>query len=83
LPKKVICRQAFCRRERGEAVIHPETGEKLERRTRVITVSYQGLTRNVPVTGWFPREGDGFLTGDDSAPLDAALAEMKAEKEGK
>lgn len=64
-------------------MIHPETGEKLERRTRVITVSYQGLTRRVPVTGWFPREGDGILTGDDTAPIDAALAEMKAAKEGK
>lgn len=62
-------------------MIHPDTGEKMERRTRVITVSYQGLTRLVPVTGWFPREGDGILTGDDHMPIDAALAEMKAEKD--
>lgn len=62
-------------------MIHPDTGEKLERRTRIVSVSYKGLTRRVPVTGWFPREGDGFLTGDDSAPLDVALAEMKAEKD--
>lgn len=62
-------------------MIHPDTGEVLERQTRVITVSYQELTRRVAVTGWFSREGDGILTNDDSAPIDAALAEMKAEKD--
>lgn len=64
-------------------MIHPETGQKLERGACVITISYQGLTRRFLVTGWFPREGDGILTGDDCAPIDAALAEMKAAKEGK
>lgn len=63
-----------------ETMIHPETGSTLRRRRRSEVVNYMGLTRVVAVTGWFPEDGgDGVLVGQDSEPLDAALAEMKAE----
>lgn len=63
-----------------ETMIHPETGSTLRRRRRSEVVNYMGLTRVVEVTGWFPEDGgDGVLVGQDSEPLDAALAEMKAE----
>ena len=63
-----------------ETMIHPETGAPLRRRKRREVVAYMDLTRVVEVTGWFPEDdGDGVLLGADAAPLDAALAEMKAE----
>ena len=63
-----------------ETMIHPETGAPLRRRKRREVVAYMDLTRVVQVTGWFPEDdGDGVLLGADAAPLDAALAEMKAE----
>jgi HTH-type transcriptional regulator/antitoxin MqsA len=63
-----------------ETMIHPETGALLRRRKRREVVAYMDLTRVVEVAGWFPEDdGDGVLLGADAAPLDAALAEMKAE----
>jgi HTH-type transcriptional regulator/antitoxin MqsA len=63
-----------------ETMIHPETGATLRRRKRREVVAYMDLTRIVQVTGWFPEDdGDSVLLGADAAPLDAALAEMKAE----
>ena len=63
-----------------KTMIHPETGALLRRRKRREVVAYMDLTRVVEVTGWFPEDGgDGVLLGTDAAPLDAALAEMKAE----
>ena len=63
-----------------KTMIHPETGAPLRRRKRREVVAYMDLTRVVEVTGWFPEDdGDGVLLGADAAPLDAALAEMKAE----
>jgi len=58
---------------------HPETGATLKRTRRVETVSYMGMTKQVEIEGWFPDDdGDGLLMGDDSLPLDKALAELKA-----
>jgi HTH-type transcriptional regulator/antitoxin MqsA len=63
-----------------ETMIHPETGALLRRRKRFETITYMDQTRVVEVEGWFPEDdGDGVLLGADAAPLDAALAEMKAE----
>jgi HTH-type transcriptional regulator/antitoxin MqsA len=63
-----------------EDMVHPETGAMLRRRQRDETITYMDQTRVVQVTGWFPEDdGDGVLLGADAAPLDAALAEMKAE----
>lgn len=62
-----------------DTMIHPETGEVLRRRRRVESVEYRGLTKRVKVWGWFPAgDGDGVLVGADSAPLDEALAALKA-----
>ena len=63
-----------------ETMIHPETGALLRRRKRREVVAYMDQKRVVQVEGWFPEDdGDGVLLGADAAPLDAALAEMKAE----
>jgi HTH-type transcriptional regulator/antitoxin MqsA len=63
-----------------ETMIHPESGALLRRRKRLETITYMDQTRVVEVEGWFPEDdGDGVLLGADAAPLDAALAEMKAE----
>jgi HTH-type transcriptional regulator/antitoxin MqsA len=63
-----------------ETMIHPETGSILRRRKRCETIIYMDQTRVVEVEGWFPEDdGDGVLMGADAVPLDAALAEMKAE----
>ena len=61
--------------------IHPETGEKLTRGVRRVTVRYQGLARTVQVPGWYPAnaEGDGVLVGDDMKPIGKALRELKTE----
>ena len=63
-----------------ETMIHPETGAMLHRRKRFETITYMDQARVVEVEGWFPEDdGNGVLMGADAAPLDAALAEMKAE----
>jgi len=62
-----------------KTMTHPETGAILHRARRVETVSYMGMSKAVEIEGWFPdNDGDGILIGDDSAPLDAALSELKA-----
>jgi HTH-type transcriptional regulator/antitoxin MqsA len=62
-------------------MIHPETGERLTRGVRSLTVRYQGLSRTVDVPGWYPadKDDDGILVGDDMKATDEALREMKAE----
>lgn len=62
-----------------KSMLHPETGATLKRARRVETVSYMGMSKQVEIDGWFPDDGgDGLLIGDDSLPLDKALAELKA-----
>ncbi len=62
----------------SDTIIHPETGAILRRRKRMETVTHQGQSRTVEVTGWFPDgDGDGILVGADMKPLDDALAEMR------
>jgi hypothetical protein len=64
--------------------IHPETGEVLRRRRRDEVVRFNGHSKTVSVEGWFPDgDGDGILTEEDVAPLDAALIELKAASQGK
>lgn len=61
-----------------QTMIHPETGETLRRGTRSMTVSYKGLEKVVTQPGWYPKLGDdGVLIGEDLAPAEAALAELK------
>jgi len=61
-----------------KTMIHPETGAALHRARRVEMVSYMGMSKPVEIEGWFPDDdGDGILMGADSAPLDAALSELK------
>jgi HTH-type transcriptional regulator/antitoxin MqsA len=63
----------------SKTMIHPETGATLHRTRRDEMVSYMGMSKQVDIEGWFPEDGgDGILIGDDSAPLDAALLELKA-----
>ncbi|HTT85263.1 MAG TPA: type II toxin-antitoxin system MqsA family antitoxin [Rhizomicrobium sp.] len=63
------------------SMVHPETGEKLTRGVRPMTVRYGGLSRIVDVPGWYPAQegGDGVLEGADMEPIDEALRELKAE----
>ncbi|MFM8608495.1 MAG: type II TA system antitoxin MqsA family protein [Hyphomicrobiales bacterium] len=65
---------------RAKTMKHPETGATLKRARRVETVSYMGMSKQVEIEGWFPDDNsDGILIGDDSLPLDSALAELKAD----
>jgi HTH-type transcriptional regulator/antitoxin MqsA len=67
-----------------ETKIHPETGEKLIRDVRPVTVRYEGLARTVKLPGWYPakRGGDGLHVGDDMAVVDRTLLELRAEVHG-
>jgi len=63
-----------------KTMVHPETGATLRRSRSIETVTYMGISKQVEIEGWFPDDGgDGVLIGEDSAPLDAVLAEMKLE----
>lgn len=62
-----------------EERIHPETGERLRRETRPLTVSYAAYSRTLMVPGWYPDgDGDGIHNGADLAGVDAAMKEMRA-----
>jgi HTH-type transcriptional regulator/antitoxin MqsA len=66
-----------------ETMICSETGRVLRRDVRPFTFSYKGLTRTVDLPGYYPDgEGESVHVGDDMAPTDAALAEMKAIADG-
>ncbi|MBM3636338.1 MAG: hypothetical protein FJX04_04460 [Alphaproteobacteria bacterium] len=63
---------------RAKTMKHPETGATLKRARRVETVSYMGMSKQVKIEGWFPDDdSDGLLIGNDSLPLDKAIAELK------
>lgn len=63
---------------RAKTMKHPETGATLKRARRVETVSYMGMSKQVKIEGWFPNDdSDGLLIGNDSLPLDKAIAELK------
>lgn len=62
----------------------PGTGERLVRGVRPFVVEHAGLSRTVELPGWYPEgEGDGVLVGADMAAADRALADLKAETEGR
>ena len=63
-----------------ETRVHPETGKKLRRGIRPMTVRYRGLERTVMQPGWWPDDdSDGTISGPDARSTDDALREMKAE----
>ena len=60
--------------------IHPETGQRLTRGTRPMTIAWGALSRTLDVAGWYPEgEGDAIHSGADLAELDAAQAELRTE----
>lgn len=59
--------------------IHPETGQRLHRDVRPITVTYASQSRTVDVPGWYPDgEGDAIHSGEDLAVIDEATRLMRA-----
>ena len=61
----------------------PETGEVLRRGVRPFTFVYKGEAATVDLPGFYPDgDGDGVLVGDDMAPADAALRELKERIDG-
>ena len=59
-----------------------ETGEKLTRDIRNITVTYQGHKKTFPMPGWYPANSDeGTFTDEDMKVYDRALNQVKAEAE--
>lgn len=59
-----------------------ETGEKLIRDIRNITLTYQGHSKTFPMPGWYPSDSDeGTFTDEDMKAYDRALNQVKAEAE--
>jgi len=59
-----------------------ETGEKLVRDIRNITITYQGYSKTFPMPGWYPEDNDeGTFTQEDMKAYDRALNQLKAEAE--
>ncbi|WP_027397740.1 type II toxin-antitoxin system MqsA family antitoxin [Anaerovibrio lipolyticus] len=59
-----------------------ETGEKLIRDVREVTITYQGYSKTFPMPGWYPEGNDeGTFTDDDMKTYDRALNQLKAEAE--
>ena len=59
-----------------------ETGEKLARDVRPLTIAYHGYRKTFDMPGWYP-EGDGeaTFTDEDMKTYDKALKELKIEAE--
>ena len=59
-----------------------ETGEKLTRDIRNITLTYRGHSKTFPMPGWYPTDNDeGTFTDEDMKVYDRALNQLKAEAE--
>ena len=59
-----------------------ETGEKLIRDTRNITITYQGHSKTFSMPGWYPENSDeGTFTQEDMKAYDRTLNQLKAEAE--
>ena len=59
-----------------------ETGEKLTRDIRNITLTYRGHNKTFPMPGWYPADNDeGTFTDEDMKVYDRALNQLKAEAE--
>ncbi len=59
-----------------------ETGEKLTRDTRPLTITYQAHSKTFDMPGWYPAgEGEATFTDEDLKIYDKAIKELKAEAE--
>lgn len=59
-----------------------ETGKKLIRDIRDITITYQGHSKTFSMPGWYPEDNDeGTFTQEDMKAYDRALNQLKAEAE--
>lgn len=59
-----------------------ETGEKLIRDVRNITLTYQGHSKTFSMPGWYSENNDeGTFTDEDMKVYDRALNQVKAEAE--
>lgn len=60
--------------------IHPDTGERLHRDVRPMTITYAAFSRTLDVPGWYPAgDGDAIHVGSDLDGIDTAVEEMRAE----
>ena len=59
-----------------------ETGERLTRDIRPLTITYQGHSKTFDMPGWYPAgEGEATFTDEDLKIYDKAIKELKAEAE--
>ena len=59
-----------------------ETGEKLTRDVRPLTIDYHGHSKTFDMPGWYPEGGgEGTFTDDDMKIYDKAIKDLKAEAE--
>lgn len=59
-----------------------ETGEKLMRGVRPLTITYHGYSKTFDMPGWYPAaDGEATFTDDDMKIYDKALKELKTEAE--
>lgn len=61
----------------------PTTGQKMQRGTRPLTLTYKGESLTVEMPGWYAEHGDeGIHSGADMTVSDRALTALKARAEG-
>ncbi|HMN73144.1 MAG TPA: type II toxin-antitoxin system MqsA family antitoxin [Rhodoblastus sp.] len=67
----------------AETMVSPETGERLTRSVRPMSVAYKGRSVTVDVPGYYPAgDGDGVHVGADMKVVDEALRALKEEVDG-
>ena len=63
----------------NKILIHPETGEILQRDVRPLELEYKGEKIMVDMPGWYPSSGnDGIFSREDLKTSDNALKILKA-----
>lgn len=66
-----------------ETMTSPDTGEIMRRGIRPFDVSYKGAILTVDLPGYYPEgTGDGVHIGEDMAPVDEALRNLKEKIDG-
>ena len=66
----------------NDAKYDVETGEKLVRDVRPLTISYHGHSKTFDMPGWYPEGGgDATFTDEDMKIYDKAIKELKTEAE--
>lgn len=66
-----------------EAMVSPETGERLTRGVRPFRVEYKGKSTIVDLPGYYPDgEGEGVHVGRDMSGVDEALRGLKQDVDG-